>query len=36
MRERDFTDGEATELWDRLRERARVVSSYEELAPQLR
>jgi iron complex transport system ATP-binding protein len=36
IRERDFTDGEATALWERLRERARIVSSYEELAPELR
>jgi iron complex transport system ATP-binding protein len=36
IRERDFTDGEATALWNGLRERARIVSSYEELAPELR
>ncbi|HEU4355743.1 MAG TPA: ABC transporter ATP-binding protein [Actinomycetota bacterium] len=30
--ERDFTDGEATELWDALRRVARVATSYEELA----
>jgi iron complex transport system ATP-binding protein len=36
IRERDFTGGEATALWDRLRERARIATSYEELALELR
>ncbi len=36
IRERDFTGGEATELWDRLRATARVASSYEELALEAR
>jgi iron complex transport system ATP-binding protein len=31
MRERDFTDGEATRIWQRLRERARVARSYDEV-----
>jgi len=30
--ERDFTGGEATELWNALRRIARVATSYEELA----
>jgi hypothetical protein len=30
--ERDFTDGEATELWAALREVAEVVRSYDEVA----
>jgi hypothetical protein len=32
IRERDFTDGEATDLWAALRRVAVVVGSYEELA----
>jgi iron complex transport system ATP-binding protein len=31
MRERDFTGGEATALWERLRARAEVASSYEDV-----
>jgi iron complex transport system ATP-binding protein len=31
VEERDFTEGEATRLWDALRERATVARSYEEL-----
>lgn len=31
MRERDFTDGEATRIWSTLRERVQVVRSYEEV-----
>ncbi len=30
IQERDFTGGEATEAWDRLRHRCRVASSYDE------
>ena len=36
IEERDFTGGEATELWSRLRRRARSVGTYEELAFELR
>lgn len=36
IRERDFTGGEATVLWERLRDRAKVAASYEELALEVR
>jgi iron complex transport system ATP-binding protein len=36
IEERDFTGGEAGELWRALRQRARVVRDYEELALDVR